>query len=81
MSGKVVIEVVNVQVGENTSRVVAKITGEENEIVFNYKYLLEGLSNLNTKEVVLGVNSSTAHGLLRAVGDESYLYLIMPIRQ
>lgn len=75
------IAVANSQVGESSSRVECEMVGVENEIVFNYKYLLDGLSNMSSNKVIMGINSPTAPGLLKVKDDETFLYLIMPIRQ
>lgn len=69
------------QLGESSSTLQASVTGEKNRIVFNYRYLLDGLQNIGTPEVVLEVVNDAAPGVLRPVNDKSYLYLIMPIKQ
>lgn len=71
----------NVQIGENISSLPAEIEGEEINIVFNYRYLLDGLQNIETDEVVLEINTNVNPGLLRPKGDKNYFYIIMPIKQ
>lgn len=54
--------------------------GEDVEIAFNYAYVLDGLSSVETDEVFLEVQSSLKPGIFKAAEPESYLYLVMPVR-
>lgn len=80
--GKVSVKSQNVQVGEAHAQLTAAVAGEENRIVFNARYLIDGLSHLATPEVALEVISDTSPGVLRPSGANApaYLYLIMPIK-
>lgn len=66
--------------GENKSQLEAKIKGRGLEVVFNYRYLLDGLSNMGAKEIFLGLNSEASPAIVRPAGDSSYLYVVMPIK-
>ncbi len=57
------------------------MSGESNEIVFNYHYFLEGLSNLSQDKIDMSLINSDSPALLKEAGNDDYLYLIMPIRQ
>ncbi len=50
------------------------------EIAFNYAYVLEGLSSIESKEVFLEVQSSLKPGIFKAESEEKFLYLVMPVR-
>jgi len=78
---KIIISSLNNQLGEYKSEVEGEIEGEENKIVFNYRYLLDGLLNINDNEVGLEIINDASPGILRPAEDKSYLYLIMPIKQ
>src|SRR3989338_851527 len=80
-NNNIIISAANAQCGENKSTVEAIIEGENNSAVFNYKYFLEGLQNINQKKIVIEVNSSDLPVILRPENDNNYLYLIMPIRR
>lgn len=67
-------------VGSHLSYVPAKITGEKVEIAFNHKFLLDGLINIKSSEVVLELNGDSGAAVLKPVGDDSYLYVVMPIK-
>lgn len=78
---KIDVSAVNVQLGENTSTLEGQVEGEENNIVFNSRYILEGLQNIGSEEVVLEINKSVNPGLLRPKDGNDYVYIIMPIKQ
>ncbi len=78
---KVILSSLNNQLGEYKSEIEAEIEGMENKIVFNYRYLLDGLLNIDDNEVKLEFINNTSPGILRPMEDKSYLYLIMPIKQ
>ncbi len=79
-NGKIEISAQDQDLGENKTELSAEIKGKNIQIVFNYRYLLEGLSNINTKQVFLGLNSESSPAIVKPVGDETYVYLIMPIK-
>ncbi len=78
---QVVISSVSGQTGENITNLQAKVAGEENSMVVNYRYLLEGLSNIEKEMVKIEVIDGNTPCLIRPEQDESYLYIIMPIKQ
>ena len=67
-------------IGENTVKVDATLSGEENEIAFNSRYLLDVLSNVEEKELVFDMIGPLNPGVFKIKNDESFLHLIMPIR-
>ena len=69
------------QTGENTSLVEAERKGDGGEIVLNYKYLLDGLQNINSESINFEINDSNSPCVIRPENNKDYLYLIMPIRQ
>jgi len=74
------IKAQNPAVGEHISTIVAEITGEDVEVSFNYKFLIEGLFHIKSSEVVFGISKEDGPCILRPVADESYLYVVMPIK-
>jgi len=67
--------------GESQIEVEAEIKGGENEITINYRYLLDGLNNIEGAMVRLGILSNKTPCVLRPEKENDYLYIIMPIRQ
>ncbi len=66
--------------GNNLSRVSAKVSGGQTESVFNFRYLLDGLGNIFSKEIIMEFNDENSPAVLRAFDDPSYFYIVMPIR-
>ena len=71
--------------GEHDSIISGRVEGKGCEISFNYRFLLDGLLNIaagkeKAPEVVLELNGSEKPGVLKPKNDETYLYLVMPIR-
>jgi len=70
----------NPDLGEHKSTLNGKVEGKSCEISFNYRFLLDGLLNIKATEIILELNGSEKPGILRPRGDESYFYLVMPIK-
>lgn len=68
------------QVGENTCEVEANITGDENEIAFNARFLLDFLATVDAKEIAFEMTGPLNPGVFKIPGDNSYLHIIMPVR-
>ncbi len=66
--------------GENILYIDGKIEGSPQEIVFNYKYLLDGLKPIKSEKVFLGINKNSKPSLIKDVEDDSYIYILMPIK-
>ncbi len=70
----------NIDLGEYQSFLLGDIKGEDTEVVFNYKFILDGLNNIKSSEVFLGLNSDSGPGVIKPIGDDSYIYIVMPIK-
>ncbi|MDP3726927.1 MAG: DNA polymerase III subunit beta [bacterium] len=77
---KVIVSANAPSVGENVVEVEAKLEGEENEIAFNARYLLDILGNLEEESLVFEMSGPLSPGVFKIEGDASFLHLIMPIR-
>lgn len=67
--------------GENTSRLEATIEGEPVTVVLNVRYLLDCLQSINTDSLQMRFNGGHKPVVIRGVGDQSFVYLIMPINR
>ncbi len=76
-----VLSSASTQTGEHRSEVPVEIEGEENTVLLSHRYFLDGLNNLNTENAVLKIINSDSPCVLYPEGDQSFLYIIMPIRQ
>ncbi len=68
------------EIGNYNSSVLGKIKGEPVEISFNHRFLLDGLLNIKSSEVAFELNGDSGPGVLKPVGDGSYIYVVMPIK-
>jgi len=78
---QVVVSSVSGQTGENVTSLEAKVSGEDNGIVVNYRYLLDGLNNIDSELVRLEIVDGNTPCLLKSDKETDYLYIIMPIKQ
>jgi len=70
----------NPDLGEYQSSVLGKIKGEALEISFNHKFFLDGLLNINSSKVILELNGDSGPAIIKPVGDNTYIYVVMPIK-
>ena len=69
------------QVGENEDFVEAVVVGEEMEIAFNFRFLLDILSHLTDKEIIFETSGPLSPGVFKQLSPAStFLHLIMPVR-
>ena len=78
--GKVKFFSQNAQAGKSESVLACKSEGENVEVAFNYRFLLDGLNSMKSSEVILEISANEGPGLLKPVGDNSFVYILMPIK-
>ncbi len=66
--------------GEYSSTLAGKITGKKESVSFNHRFLIDGLSNIKSSEIVFETNSSGEPGVFKPVGESDFLYIVMPIK-
>ena len=71
----------NATAGDNLTRLPAETVGSAGEIVFNYRYLLEGALHLDSQDATIEVNDASGPAVLRGKEQKDFLYLVMPIKQ
>ncbi len=67
------------EVGEAFEEIEGDCDGEVLKIAFNVKYLLEGLKALHGSSAHLSFNGSNGQMTLSRPGEESFMYVLMPI--
>ena len=67
-------------VGQAHESVDATYIGNDLTVAFNPEYLLDGLEVSPGDEVRLDTVDALKPAILRGVGDEDFLYLLMPVR-
>jgi DNA polymerase-3 subunit beta len=76
-----VISAASGQSGENIVTLEAKVEGVDNNTILNFKYLIDGLNNIDSDLVRLELIDGVAPCMLRPLEDDSYYYIIMPIKK
>lgn len=77
---KIIVSSQTQSLGDNTVDVEAVLIGEENEIAFNAKYLLDALSHIEKDVLVFEMTGPLNPGVFKIKDDATFLHLIMPIR-
>ncbi len=66
--------------GENDYLIPGKISGEEIEVVFNWRFLLDGIKSVQSKDVVLGLSGGNKAAVIKSPDDKLSIYILMPVR-
>jgi DNA polymerase III subunit beta len=77
---EIILSVDAQDVGSGREAVPAQISGDDLDIAFNVKYLLEGLKALTTAEVQMQFNTATSPAILTPLGGMKMTYLVMPVQ-
>jgi len=72
-------------VGEYQSFITGQVEGKACDVSFNHRFLLDGVLSMGfdkekNSELVFEFSDSEKPGVIRKKGDDSYLYLVMPIK-
>lgn len=65
--------------GEFNSIIKTEINGEGFEVVFNYKYILDGLNNIYDDEIIFEMNGPASPSIIKSK-TSNYNYVVMPIK-
>ncbi len=74
------------EVGDNKTVLQSQISGPKQEIIFNPRYIVDGVQTIPTERVVILVNDNASPAVLRMIeGSENkenldYTYVVMPIK-
>ena len=77
--GKVTISARSEEVGDDVGEIDATVEGEEAKIAFNGKYLIDVLGVLGEAQVALETTNPSSPGVIRPVGVDNYLHVVMPM--
>jgi len=77
--GSIVITGQSEETGSNQTEIDSSIDGSQLLIAFNVRFLREVLEVIKTPEVALETTVDTAPGVIRPVGEENFLHVIMPM--
>lgn len=68
-------------VGENRYRIPIKLKGDAFSVVFNWRYLLDGLRIYSSEDVILGINAASRPAVIKNTLESALTYVVMPINQ
>lgn len=77
--GTLEISATAAETGSAETVVDATIEGEPLEIAFNVRFLIDVLSVVDTPNVALETNTASSPGVLKSVGRDDFLHVIMPM--
>lgn len=83
---KVIVESQSVETGENKTEISAQVSGPEQKIVFNPRYILDGINSVTTNSLDIFINDGASPSVIRMVDEktikpvENYTYVVMPIK-
>jgi len=73
------ISATSAEMGDSTVELDANVEGEPVTIAFNVRFLIEVLSVMDSAQVALETVSQANPGVLRPVGSEDFVHVIMPM--
>ncbi len=80
-------EIQNIEISSKTQdvalsheKISAQINGDTIDIGFNPQYIIDGLSVVDTDEVLIEAQSSLKPGIFKSVDGDYFFYLTMPVR-
>lgn len=71
----------NDSIGETTDTLSAALSGEDLVISFNQKYLIDSLHSITTDSITLQFAGQSQPAIVRPLGNEGFLYLVMPMNR
>lgn len=74
-----IIAATSSEMGDNVAQIDAIVDGDGIEIAFNVKYMTDVLNVIDTPQVALETTSAMEPGVIRPVGDNDFLHVIMPM--
>jgi DNA polymerase III subunit beta len=75
-----IIAATSKETGDNVAQIDASVEGEPVEIAFNVKYMTEVLNVIETPQVAMETTSPMEPGVLKPVGDNDFIHIIMPMQ-
>ena len=79
--GQLVLFAKNVDIGESSETLTAKVSGNTLNLSFNYRYLVAALSLTPAESISLVAAGPGRPLIIKGVGDTSLLYLVSPMNQ
>lgn len=68
------------EAGETTQQIDAVLKGDQTQYLFNQRYLFDVLTAITTDSIVLLGSGKEKPLIIKGIGDQTFQYLIMPMR-
>ena len=78
--GRVVLKSSAKELGSQENEVEASFEGDEMEVAFNGKFLLEAVANCPALQIMIELSGPLSAALIKPVGVEGLEFIIMPVR-
>lgn len=75
-----ILQASNQDTGEYSSEISSSGEGEDTNVKFNVRYLLDGIMQIKQEYIIFNLNNKESPLLIKGKGDNSCFYLIMPMR-
>lgn len=77
--GRIRLNATAAEVGSSVNEVDASVEGPELEVAFNSRFLNEALGVMSSPQIILTTSTASSPGVLRPVGSDDFVHVIMPI--
>lgn len=77
--GFAVVAATSSETGDNVAQIDASVDGGDIEIAFNVKYMTDVLNVIETPQVALETSTPMEPGVIKPVGDNDFVHIIMPM--
>jgi len=68
------------EIGSQENEIEGEIEGEELQIAFNTKFLLDAVSSIPTTQLIIEFSGALSASLVKPIGVEGLEYIVMPVR-
>lgn len=77
--GQIVIKS-NSEIGNVNEKIISNHEGEDINIAFNSRYILEGIKMIDSEEIELNFMGSLNPCIIKPIQEDNYIYLVLPVR-
>ena len=68
------------EIGSQENEIEGEVEGEDLQIAFNTKFLLDAVSNIPTSQLMVEFSGALSASLIKPIGEEGLEYIVMPVR-
>lgn len=68
------------EIGSQENEIEAEVSGQDLQIAFNTKFLLDAVSNIPTTQLMMEFSGPLSASLIKPIGEEGLEYIVMPVR-